>query len=1037
MNLQSALGIFNELMIQKSSKSKDPLVKHDIRSKKSNIEFEIRFGLNKPITQIEFEKVYNKLLLNGFVKISEEYHLRIITDEQIRCEINDLINIKEYCVTGILPESTEYIAKERLTTKRLDNTDFNFRISIQNEYKYNNKEKEIVELLQKMKDLPKMYRYMTRVKLEHPTKKGFCIDLSVVKSATKDGRILKETNFSVSQLFNSPESYEIEIEITDNQMVYKNTKLYYGYIKDTIKYVLSGIQSSNFPIPISEQYNVYKEYCKLLKIKPDDIKDYSIKPDTNVFIGPSSYTLQKINLVDDVANTNPCVLHDFCVTEKADGDRKLYFITSNGRVYFINMNMNIQYSGSICLNKKLYGTIIDGEHILYDKHKTYINLYAAFDLYFIGNEDIRKNSFIGTSELYRYNQLKSLHNEISFNYESRIEQPGFKIKEFYPSSKSKTIQQCCSELFRRIESHLYNYETDGIIFTSNSLGVGMESHDDTIKNYKYTWKHSFKWKPPEFNTIDFLVKIKQIGKKDDIQYIDTEQSYKILNLYVGYNEKKNGYLNPQKILFNEMLKVPLESKYSAVLFTPTNPTDPLAHTAYVPLINDTNGDSKMFTENHEVIETDTVIEFRYEMNKDRRLSWKPMRIRYDKTEDYKQGKSFGNAYHVANSNWHTIHNPVTKELITSDKEVTIEDCEDTNVYYNTTETSEYKTKTMKEFHNKHIKSMLINTVCKPNDILIDFAVGKGGDINKWNASQLKFVLGIDISKDNIHNPKDGVCARFINLKKDWKKTLNGLFIYGDTSKIIDTGEFALNDDKQEETISKFVIEQIMGKSVKQERFGKYIEKMYNIAGGLFDIGSIQFAIHYMFKDKASINAFAKNCSDTIKPGGYFIGTCYNGEKLFKMLNTVELNKSTELYIDEKKVWAIIKKYNNTLFAKEDSLGYKIGVYQESINKVLDEYLVNFEYLIEIMGQYGFIPESPNKDIPPISSFENVYKQSGVKMTEQEKIISFLNNYFIFKKVNSMTPSDTTKIYNTNVQGEELNYNVGKPYKLGKTIILKK
>ena len=298
-------------------------------------------------------------------------------------------------------------------------------------------------------------------------------------------------------------------------------------------------------------------------------------------------------------------------------------------------------------------------------------------------------------------------------------------------------------------------------------------------------------------------------------------------------------------------------------------------------------------------------------------------------------------------------------------------------------------------------------------------------------------MGIDISKDNIHNPKDGVCARFINLKKDWRKTINGLFIYGDSSKLIDNGDFATNDDKQEEAISKFVIEQVMGKTPKKERFGKYIEKLYNVAGGLFDIGSIQFAIHYMFKDKVSINSFAKNCSDMVKPGGYFIGTCYDGEKIFKLLSTVEKDNASELYIDEKKVWAVIKKYDKETFTKHDSLGYTIGVYQESINKVLDEYIVHFSYLTEIMGQYGFIPESPTKDIPPIDSFERFYGTSGIKMTEQEKIISFLNNYFIFKKVTNMSPSDTLNIYNRNIQGEEIDYSVGKPEKTGVFIKLRK
>merc|ERR1711998_314738 len=52
--------------------------------------------------------------------------------------------------------------------------------------------------------------------------------------------------------------------------------------------------------------------------------------------------------------------------------------------------------------------------------------------------------------------------------------------------------------------------TDGLIFTPRDLGVGMNKVDETdIKNYKTTWDYSFKWKPPEFNTIDFLLSIKK------------------------------------------------------------------------------------------------------------------------------------------------------------------------------------------------------------------------------------------------------------------------------------------------------------------------------------------------------------------------------------------------------------------------------------------------------------------------------------------------------------------------------------------------
>ena len=39
---------------------------------------------------------------------------------------------------------------------------------------------------------------------------------------------------------------------------------------------------------------------------------------------------------------------------------------------------------------------------------------------------------------------------------------------------------------------------------------------------------------------------------------------------------------------------------------------------------------------------------------------------------------------------------------------------------------------------------------------------------------------------------------------------------------------------------------------------------------------------------------------------------------------------------------------------ETSLGYAIDVYQETINKTFREYLVNFEYLTNLMEDYGFV-----------------------------------------------------------------------------------
>ena len=51
---------------------------------------------------------------------------------------------------------------------------------------------------------------------------------------------------------------------------------------------------------------------------------------------------------------------------------------------------------------------------------------------------------------------------------------------------------------------------------------------------------------------------------------------------------------------------------------------------------------------------------------------------------------------------------------------------------------------------------------KKGDNLIDYAVGKGGDLPKWINARLSFVLGIDLMRDNIENRLDGACARYLN-----------------------------------------------------------------------------------------------------------------------------------------------------------------------------------------------------------------------------------------------------------------------------------
>jgi hypothetical protein len=209
--------------------------------------------------------------------------------------------------------------------------------------------------------------------------------------------------------------------------------------------------------------------------------------------------------------------------------------------------------------------------------------------------------------------------------------------------------------------------------------------------------------------------------------------------------------------------------------------------------------------------------------------------------------------------------------------------------------------------------------------------------------------------------------------------------------------------------------------------GRGVYANYGIAKNGFNISSIQFAIHYMFESKSLLQEFINNLKDLTLLEGYFIGTCYDGEKIFNMLHSKENDEAMSIFKNTKKIWQITKKYSAKEFKDDEtSLGYGIDIFQESINKTFREYLVNFKYFIHVMEKNGFVllteTEYKQLNLPnSYGSFELLYNfmttdlkrnnnllkkiGSANALSDEEKQISFLNNYFVFKKVRNVINTD--------------------------------
>ena len=1030
----------------------------------NNPELEVRFATRGKniISRIQFDNVIKKLKSLGFysnnengvntLKIQNEFIDKNTGQTKIsnlRTEIQGLSNIQKYCQTNTLENipdhSINFNFKSFIKKKNNQNlfpvniNDFNCRVSCQFEKNQVKTSRMVQEALGDWDNSKKIFRMMNRVSFIHD---DFPIrfDLSIVKTNTRKGKNLIATyKFLESNCLINTESYEIEIEFNNDKVKnssFNNIDALTKILKKNMKFVLSGLQNTNYPISYNEIDSVKIDYYKLINNNPTDIP---FKVNSKDFCGPSSYTLELKNIQNsDQDNKTPSILNNYTVTDKADGDRKLLFINKLGKIYFITTNLDIEYTGTFVSNKNYFNSILDGEHILHNKSGEFINTFACFDIYYVNYKSVRDNMFVAPAGVEsttedRLPLMNKFVEQLISDLKSVVKNDNIlqlQTKNFYVATSSSNIFSACKMVLNKINEGYFNYNTDGLIFTPMEEAVGSTEIGTGSKPYKVTWKLSFKWKPAIFNTIDFLISINKKNNEDVIKNIfksgiNTQArnqiiQYKVLTLRCGYDEKKHGYINPCNNLISDQYpdnsNLDDSNSYKPVPFYPTNPYDEEAHICNMILRTDDNGKLQMMTEDNEVFEDNMIVEFRYDLSKKPGFRWIPIKVRYDKTAEFRKGlKNYGNAYHVANSNWHSIHNPVTEKMLMSGENIPI--VQDDDVYYNKNN-SKNQNRAMRDFHNLVIKKFLITGVAKKGDTLIDLAVGKGGDLSKWINAKLSFVFGIDISRDNIENRIDGACARYINTKRERKNILDALFVQGNSGLNIRNGDGIFTPKGKEITAA------IFGNGPHNESIlGKGVYKQFGKAKNGFDICSCQFAIHYLFKNIDMFNNLMKNISQCTKKGGYFIGTCYDGNKIFELLNNSKKGEGIAIYDNDVKIWEIIKEYSEAEFPNDvNSLGFEINVYQDTINKYFKEYLVNFEYFIRSMENIGFVPitdeEAIKFNLPSgINTFESVFryiknkangdfslrKQIGtaLDMDTNQKQISFLNKYFIFKKIRNV------------------------------------
>ena len=965
-----------------SAKSYDKIKNFIDKSKKDkNLEFELRF-IKENISQKTFESIFNKLTFsksnNGLnFKYEMIQHLDVFlkNDNNVksRMTISSESAIKKYWL-GVEPNENDIILIEKEKLDVYDDKDYNFRLSLNKELakeKFLDKNK----LLLVSNNSNKYYRLKNRYSIK-TNDNLFSFDLSIVKQGY--GLSLKS-----SKTLESNSNYEIELEFNNNEDINDTEEVTKKFVK-YLYYLLTIINNTNNLLSADLQEKIINNYNNLVNVKKNDNKFISAKP----------RTLHKFNLVkSDEKN----LYNRYSVTLKADGVCYFMFVNNDGNIYYFNNNYHIEDSGYE--SKEFKNTLVEGEMIDFNGEKKFF----AYDILFLKGEDIRRKLLISLrkkDEKYdekldgRLDKLNKFFNSNDIKIRKNFNEK--KIIKYERKPYEFSLRSDGSDIFDKVKKIWSNrknneFNVDGLIFVPIYEHYPLQGK---------TWESLFKWKPPELNTIDFLVKfvkdengvvinsplIENIKRSDN----RTERKlrlYRTLELYVGgikyeYNKKiKKMTLNHFPTLFNPFKNenLNINNENSCKVFIDSEQkiysNDPI-------------------TGEVEEIFDDTIVEFSYDLESNTGFNWKPIRNRIDKTNLYKKGENvFGNNEKVANDIFHSIKNPITEEIIMNG-EVDITDnnyIASYKSYWSDLDSNTLKKKRYpyQNFHNLYIKAQLLYFT-SPNYLLehssgmhgkiLDGCSGKGVDITKIKNAGYSEVVGLEFDQSSVE-----YAISYFKSKVPRPKP-QAYYVRADLSKLIFPNQACGITESDKIYIKKFIK-----------------DKYY------FDSMSLNFCIHYFFRDEISFRTIIQNVNDVLKIDGYLIGTCFDGERIYNELKNQKqiMGKA----FDGEIMWKIEKKYKGTLGITDKSLGKQIDVYVQTIGNVHEEYLVNFKYFEKVMVEYGF----EKILIKPFEDFYNELKNGENKMkleknelekmkqfvenmSEEEKRFSFLSSAFIFKKV---------------------------------------
>lgn len=758
----------------------------------------------------------------------------------------------------------------------------------------------------------------------------FRIDFSMVKSR---GTNVKH---SLKTLLKQQPKYELEIEFVN-----KETKIDSGTVAEELINIVTAVLQSYYQSPF------------LLSVS--DIQRYIEEFDrsNNKFFNP--VTMMRRHLSTDIPHN---ISKAYSVTIKADGERAGLYVSRDRKLLKVTKR-SVVWTGITAMNDSHIGDFVDGEYIL--QH----NLFCVFDIYRFRNRDVKALPLMKTDEdvgmTSRLGVARAFIEDLKSEFVTAPSLIPLRVetKQFLAGDGASM-----EEAIRTVLGAEYEFETDGLIFTPRDTGVAPA--EDRRGD---TWTRVYKWKPADQNSIDFLLTMSEEDGFDPVLNV----SAKVGQLYVSRTPRDNNIIYPRETMVGEYAEPKLPESLQKVaemntripsVFQPSLPRDPDAYKIVVPL-NDKGLAVDKFGNR---VENNTIVECAYDLDTKR---WTIMRTRYDKTHEYRvlHKPQYGNDIATADSIWTSMHVPISEEMLTTFTKAEITDALEDDYYRDDLKRSSRVFADVYDFHNR-VKDEMYRKNVEKDQTLLELAMGRGGDLQKWKKTHPSKVVGVDLSLANITSPVQGAAIRYILDKRKYPHSYvpPALFLEGDIT------HYPLLE--QEDKYMPILLGMESAPTEYLEQFKGLME---------FDAVSCQFAIHYACESEETFRNFVKNVHKYGKQT--FFGTCLDGQAVYSLL----IGKKTHLFGSEKQLAGEFTKQYEDRESWTEEFGLGIRVFLESFDKPAVEYLVPFGKVIEIFEEYGFVLEESQM-------FSEVYaQQKGISLTTEQQTFSFLHRSFSFKK----------------------------------------